>query len=225
MPHRPAPRDGHPKRQMFGHMAALAKALSHGDRIEVIDHLVQGERTVDALARIMQLPVANVSQHLQSLHRAGVVRRRTAGRSVVYGLGEPDAVELYLALRRTALSLSPSARETYQRLYADRDPLPPVPVSDLARLLDDKTTTILDVRPAAEYRAGHIPGALSTPADELAGRISLVPDQRPVVAYCRGPNCIYALNALDILRPAGFDARRLDGGFMAWKQADMTIEI
>jgi rhodanese-related sulfurtransferase/DNA-binding transcriptional ArsR family regulator len=208
---------------MFGHMATLAKAMSHGDRIEVIDHLVQGERAVDALARIMQLPVANVSQHLQSLHRAGVVRRRTAGRSVVYELGDPCIVELYLTLRRTALALSPSARETFRQYYADRDPVPPVSVPDLARAITARAVTVLDVRPSAEHAAGHIPGALSAPAVELQDRIGLVPDQKPVVAYCRGPNCIYALNALDILRPAGFPARRLDGGFMAWKQAGMAI--
>ncbi len=206
------------KAEMFDGVAAVAKALGSGRRGEVVDVLAQGERSVEALSIEISQSVANTSHHLQVLARAGLVQRRREGTHLYYQLSSERVADLWAALRDVA-SLHVSGFEDLVESYlGDRESLEPLTRSELASRLGDENLVLLDVRPASEYAAGHIPGARSVPIENIRELLEGLPDDTVVVAYCRGPHCVYALDAVRALNATGRRARRLDGGFPEWRR-------
>ncbi|MGE3192019.1 MAG: ArsR/SmtB family transcription factor [Microbacteriaceae bacterium] len=211
------------KRLIFEQFALVGQALGSGHRLELLDVLVQGDRGVDALARAAGLSVANASQHLLLLRRAGLVNRRRAGRRVIYALNGPEVWSLVRALRLVAEGHLVEVDRLVRDHYRDRDVLEPVPREQLQARVRDESVVVLDVRSAEEYAAGHLPGAVSIPLEELAERLIELPADTEIVACCRGPYCVYSYEAVEILRPHGLSARRLDGGFSEWLAAGLPI--
>lgn len=212
------------KTALFDEFARAAKALASGRRIELVDVLANGERTVEALASEVGLSVANTSQHLQVLRQAGLVTARREGTSVHYRLAAPEVFQLWQALRTMAAGRLAEVERLASAYLGARDQLEPVTRQELARRLQDGDhLVVLDVRPVAEHAAGHLPGAVSIPVDELRRRLSELPGDREIVAYCRGPYCAFAHEAVAVLREAGFQARRLQDGFPEWQAAGLAI--
>lgn len=213
-----------PKRRLNAHLAGLARALGHEHRLELLEHLGQGEKTVELLARRAGIAFANVSQHLQQMRRAGLVTARRNGKRVHYGLADGPVIEAVSALRALAehnLAEMPEAIRTY---LTSIDDMEPVSTDELAARLRDGTVTLLDVRPEDEFRAGHLPGALNIALEDLGDRLADVPAERQIIAYCRGPYCVLSFEAARLLRASGFDARRLGDGFPEWKAAGRPVE-
>ena len=212
------------KTALFDEFARVAKALASGRRIELVDVLANGERTVEALAGEVGLSVANTSQHLQILRQAGLVGSRRQGTSVHYRLAGPEVFELWRTLRTLAASRLAEVERLAVAYLGGRDDLEPVTREELARRLEDgDDLVVLDVRPAAEYAAGHLPGAVSIPVDELRRRLAELPADREIVAYCRGPYCAFAHEAVAVLREEGFSARRLEDGLPEWQAAGLAV--
>jgi rhodanese-related sulfurtransferase/DNA-binding HxlR family transcriptional regulator len=212
------------KTALFDEFARVAKALASGRRIELLDVLANGERTVEALAGEVGLSVANTSQHLQVLRQAGLVTRRTEGTSAHYRLVGPEVFELWRALRTLAAGRLAEVERLAAAYLGARDQLEPVTRQELARRLQDGDgLVVLDVRPAAEHAAGHLPGAVSIPVHELRRRLAELPRDREIVAYCRGPYCAFAHEAVVLLREEGFSARRLGDGLPEWQAAGLTV--
>jgi rhodanese-related sulfurtransferase len=208
---------------LFDAFARVAKALASGRRIELVDVLANGERTVEALAGEVGLSVANTSQHLQILRQAGLVSSRREGTSVHYRLAAPEVFELWRILRALAASRLAAVERLAAAYLGGRDQLEPVTRKELARRLQDDDLVVLDVRPAAEYAAGHLPGAVSIPVVELRRRLAELPADREIVAYCRGPYCAFAHEAVELLRDEGFTARRLEDGLPEWQAAGLAV--
>src|SRR5829696_1768025 len=212
------------KTALFDEFARTAKALASGRRIELLDVLANGERTVEALAGEVGLTAANTSQHLQILRHAGLVASRREGTSVHYRLAGPEVFELWRTLRTLAASRLAEVERLAAAYLGARDELEPVTRQELARRLQDgDDLVVLDVRPAAEYAAGHLPGAVSIPLAELRRRLAELPADREVVAYCRGPYCAFAHEAVATLREEGFSARRLEDGMPEWQAAGLAV--
>jgi rhodanese-related sulfurtransferase len=209
---------------LFDEFARAAKALASGRRLELLDVLANGERPVEALAGEVGLSVANTSQHLQVLRQAGLVTSRREGTSVHYRLAGPEVFELWQALRSLAAGRLAEVERLAAAYLGARDQLEPVTRQELARRLQDgDDLVVLDVRPAAEHAAGHLPGAVSIPVDELRRRLAELPRDREVVAYCRGPYCAFAHEAVELLRQEGFSARRLEDGLPEWQAAGLAV--
>jgi rhodanese-related sulfurtransferase len=212
------------KTALFDEFARAAKALASGRRIELLDVLANGERTVEALAGEVGLSVANTSQHLQILRQAGLITGRRHGTSVHYRLAAREVFELWRALRTLAASRLAEVERLAAAYLGARDQLEAVTREELARRLQDgDPLVVLDVRPVAEHVAGHLPGAVSIPVDELRRRLAELPADREIVAYCRGPYCAFAHEAVALLGEAGFQARRLEDGFPEWQAAGLAI--
>jgi rhodanese-related sulfurtransferase len=212
------------KTALFDEFARAAKALASGRRIELVDVLANGERTVEALAGEVGLSVANTSQHLQVLRRAGLVASRRAGTSVRYRLAGPEVFQLWQVLRTLAASRLAEVERLTAAYLGGRDELEPVTRQELTRRLQDgDDLVVLDVRPAAEHAAGHLPGAVSIPVGELRRRLAELPADREIVAYCRGPYCAFAHEAVALLRQEGFSARRLEDGLPEWQAAGLAV--
>jgi rhodanese-related sulfurtransferase/DNA-binding transcriptional ArsR family regulator len=208
------------KTALFDEFASIGKALASGRRMELLDVLANGERTVEVLAGEGGLSVANASQHLQVLRRAGLVATRREGTSVHYRLAGPEVFELWRALRTLAASRLAEVERLAAAYLGARNELEPVTRQELARRLQQgEELVVLDVRPAEEYAAGHLPGAVSIPISELRRRLAELPRDREIVAYCRGPFCAFAHDAVQVLADAGLTARRLEDGLPEW-QAD-----
>jgi rhodanese-related sulfurtransferase/DNA-binding HxlR family transcriptional regulator len=208
-------------------LAEVAKALGHEHRIELIEQLAQGPRSVDALAARVGLSVANASQHLQQLRRAGLVSSQRAGKRVVYRLAdeaETDIVALTGGLRRVAEHTVASMERVITAYFRARDELEPVAASELLTRLRTGKVVLIDVRPEDEYGLGHLPGALNVPLRELEARIPELPRHHEIVAYCRGPYCVLSFEAVAVLRARGFKVRRLEEGFPEWKAAGLPVE-
>ena len=210
-----------PKRALFAGLADVAKALGSGHRLEIVELLAQGERSVEAVAERMGLPIANTSQHLQVMRRAGLLTARRAGKRVLYRLSDPSVLGLTAALRVVAERQSAEVRDVIGSYFRKRDGLEPVSRRELVRRLKDRVVTVLDVRPEDEYAAGHVPEAVNIPLRELARRLRELPRNREIVAYCRGPYCVLAFEAVALLRERGFKVRRLEDGFPEWKAAGL----
>jgi rhodanese-related sulfurtransferase/DNA-binding transcriptional ArsR family regulator len=209
---------------LFDEFARVGRALASGRRIELLDVLANGERTVEALAAEVGLSVANTSQHLQILRQAGLVSSRREGTSVHYRLAGPEVFELWRTLRTLAASRLAEVERLAAAYLGGRDQLEPVTRLELARRLQDGDPLIvLDVRPAAEHAAGHLPGAVSIPVGELRRRLAELSADREVVAYCRGPYCAFAHEAVALLRQEGFSARRLEDGLPEWQAAGLAV--
>jgi rhodanese-related sulfurtransferase len=209
---------------LFDELARAAKALASGRRLELVDVLANGERTVEALAGEVGLSVANTSQHLQILRQAGLVTTRREGTSIHYRLAAPEVLELWRALRTLAAGRLSEVERLAAAYLGARDELEPVTREELTRRLQDgDDLVVLDVRPAAEHAAGHLPGAVSIPVGELRRRLAELPGDREVVAYCRGPYCAFAHEAVAVLREAGVSARRLEDGLPEWQAAGLAV--
>ena len=213
------------KDELFAAFASAAKALGNGRRAEIIDVLAQGERSVDELAAEIGQSVANTSQHLQVLAQAGLVRSRRAGARVFYRPASDRVVDLWTAVRDVASEHVATIEVLADAYLGDRSEVEHVGIADLSARLADGSVVLLDVRPRAEYRAGHVPDAVSVPIDELPGALDEFPPGVEVVAYCRGPYCVYADDAVRLLRARGRAARRLDVGFPEWRRAGLPVAV
>jgi rhodanese-related sulfurtransferase/DNA-binding transcriptional ArsR family regulator len=212
------------KQALFDEFARVGKALASGRRIELLDVLANGERTVEGLARQLGLSVANTSQHLQVLRQAGLVATRREGTSVHYRLAAPEVFDLWRALRTLASSRLAEVERLAAAYLGARDQLEPITRQELARRLEEgDELVVLDVRPTEEHAAGHLPGAVSIPLAELRERLRELPGDREIVAYCRGPFCAFAHEAIAVLTDAGLTARRLEDGLPEWAAAGLAV--
>jgi rhodanese-related sulfurtransferase/predicted transcriptional regulator len=211
------------KAALYDALAEAAKALSNGRRAELIDVLTQGERSVEELAEEIDQTVANTSQHLQRLLRAGLVSSRRDGTRIRYSLASPDVAELWRSLRRTSEQHVANLDRLATAYLGDRSTLMTMTRDELRTRLKDGDVVVLDVRPAPEYAAGHIQGAVSVPVTELEGRLDEIPADVEIVAYCRGPYCVYADHAVRILADRGVAAHRLEDGFPEWASARLPV--
>lgn len=211
------------KDRLYDAWADTAKALASPKRFELLDLLAQGERTVEALARETGLTINNTSSHLHVLKAARLVETRKEAQFVHYRLADDAVVALLRSVQTLARSRLPEV-DGLARTHLDaRDPLEPVDATELRRRLKAGEVTVIDVRPALEFEAGHIAGALSLPLEQLEERLDELSRDKPVVAYCRGPYCVYAVEAVERLRDRGFDACRLVDGLPDWRQAGLPV--
>jgi rhodanese-related sulfurtransferase len=214
------------KAGLFDAFASIGKALSAGRRVELVDVLAQGPRSVEQLAGEIGQSVANTSAHLQVLATAGLVASQRNGNRIIYSLGGPSVEALWAALRATAVERLAVVDRLAHAYLGDRDELELITRAELAQRLRRKDRpVVLDVRPAPEYAAGHIPGAVSVPPDELTERLRRMSRNQEVVAYCRGPFCVYADDAVRQLRGRKVRARRLEDGFPEWRRADLPVAV
>ncbi|HEX2876950.1 MAG TPA: metalloregulator ArsR/SmtB family transcription factor [Polyangiaceae bacterium] len=212
------------KDSMYEQLARLGKAISAPKRLELLDLLCQGPRTVEALAEQAAISVANASQHLQVLRAARLVDAEKKGLFVEYRLGGDDVGRFYVAVRSLGEARLAEVEQVANAYFEQRGALETVDGDELLRRVRAGEVTVLDVRPAEEYRAGHIPGALSVPVDELKSRIKQLPKSREIVAYCRGPYCVMAVEAVELLRKKGFKAHRLEQGVADWRARGWRVE-
>ena len=212
------------KAALFDALASVAQALGSGRRAEIVDVLAQGERPVDELAREISQSVANTSQHLQVLARAGLVRSRREGTRVYYRLASDRVADLWVAVREVAVRQVAEVGVLADEYLGERDGVEQVSAAELEQRLARGDVVVLDVRPEVEYRAGHIAGARSAPLSSLDSIVDQLPRRREVVAYCRGPYCVYADDAVRLLCERGLKARRLDVGYPEWRRAGLPVE-
>jgi len=213
------------KDALFDGLVAAAKALASGRRAEIVDVLAQGERSVEEIADEIGQSVANTSQHLQLLLRAGLVRTRRDGTRIYYALTTDQVAQLWALMRDVAAEHVAEIDRLAVAYLGDRSQLDVMSRAELKRRLGRRDVVVLDVRPEVEYEAGHITGALSVPIDELKRRLRELPDDTDVVAYCRGPFCVYADDAVRALSRRGFRAARLEDGFPEWARAKLPVAI
>jgi len=213
-----------PKRRLFELFATVAKALGHGHRLELLEHLAQGERGVDGLAELSDLTIANTSQHLQHLRRAGLVVSRREGKHVLYRLTDDALIGLLGSLRLVAERNLADVDRVVDGYFRDRDSFEPVTRADLMGRSRDGLVTVLDVRPEEEFQLGHVPGAVNIPLGDLQRRLGELDPKQEIVAYCRGPWCVLSFEAVAALRQRGFAARRLEDGLPEWQAAGLPVE-
>ena len=215
---------GNFKQDVYAQLARVGKALSSGNRLELLEFVAQGPRSVDELAGMARLSVANTSKHLQELRRSGLVQARKEGLRVFYEVAGADVVDLVAALRRVAETRLAEVEQILRAYIVARDDLEPVPAAELMKRVKLGLVTVLDVRPPEEFAAGHLPGAMNVPVDDLARHLKKLPRAREFIAYCRGPYCLLSVDAVALLRKKGFKARRLEDGFPEWKAAGLPVE-
>ena len=214
-----------PKRAIFAGLADVAQALSHAHRLELLEHVAQGMRSVEELSARANLSFANTSRHLQILRRARLVDTERRGKHVLYRLaGDNEVVDLMRALGRVGERNLAEVNRVMTDYFHARDALEPVSRTDLISRLRDGLVTILDVRPEDEFALGHLPGALNIPLGKLERRLGELPAGREVIAYCRGPYCVLSFEAVAALRARGYRVRRLEDGYPEWKAAGLPIE-
>ena len=213
------------KDPLYAQFARIGHALAGPVRIELLDLLGQGEKTVEALADHTTASIKNVSAHLRVLRQARLVETRRAGTYIYYRLADADVGRFVRDLQRLGQQRLAEVDQVARQFIADRDELEPVTQAELRKLVRDGTVTVIDVRPPDEYETGHIPGALSIPVAELKRRLRELPKRREVIAYCRGPYCVFSLEAVALLRKHGFDARRADDGLPAWRDAGLPVAV
>jgi rhodanese-related sulfurtransferase/DNA-binding transcriptional ArsR family regulator len=213
------------KDALYEGFAEVAKALASGRRAEIVDVLAQGDRSVDEIASEIGQSVANTSHHLRAMARAGLLTTRRDGTRIFYALASDRVGELWSALRDVATAHTAGLERLVDAYLGERDGLDTIGRDELARRIRRGDIVILDVRPGAEFSSGHIAGATSVPITELRKHIKALPKDADVVAYCRGPFCVYADDAVRTLSKRGFRARRLEDGFPEWKRAGLPVEI
>jgi rhodanese-related sulfurtransferase/DNA-binding transcriptional ArsR family regulator len=214
-----------PKRALFVEFAAVAKCLAHAHRLELVEQLAQGERSVEILAAKTGLSIANTSQHLQQMRRAGIISARRDGKFVFYRLVDESVLDLLAAMRRIAERNSAEVERVIRTYFNDRDSLEAVSRDELLAQTRAGFVTVLDVRPRDEFDLGHLPGAVNIPLRDLETRLAEIDPSREIVAYCRGPYCVLSYEAVAALRTKGFKARRLEDGFPEWRAAGLPVEI
>jgi rhodanese-related sulfurtransferase/DNA-binding transcriptional ArsR family regulator len=212
------------KQELFSQFARVGKALSNGNRLELLEFLAQGERSVEALAKVSGLSIANTSQHLQQLRRAGLVTTRRVGQNVFYQLAGNEVVTLLDVLRAVGEKQLAEVDRLVQTYLKVKAHLEPIPAQELLKRARAGQVTVLDVRPAEEYACGHLPGAINIPLAELETNLDQLKPGQEVVAYCRGPYCVLAYDAVAKLRAKGWEARRLQNGFPEWEAAGLPVE-
>ena len=212
-----------PKKRLFEQFARVAKALASANRLELLEALAQGERSVDGLAQASGMSVANTSHHLQILRDSGLVRSRKDGLQVIYSLVGDEVVGLTDGIRRVAEKHLAEVERIVRENFDRRDKLTPVRRDELLERVRTGDTMVIDVRPPAEYEAGHIEGAVNIPLDSLPDRLGQLPPTQEIVAYCRGPYCMLAFEAVEQLRRHGYRARRLEDGFPEWKAEQRPV--
>ena len=214
-----------PKQAIFAGLAEVAQALGHPHRLELLEHVAQGMRSVEELSARANLSFANTSRHLQILRRARLVDTERRGKHVLYRLaGDTEVVELMRALGRVGERNVAEVSRVMTDYFHARDALEPVSRKDLVSRLRDGLVTVLDVRPEDEFALGHLPGALNIPFGKLELRLAELPADREVIAYCRGPYCVLSFEAVATLRARGYLVRRLEDGYPEWKAAGLPIE-
>jgi rhodanese-related sulfurtransferase/biotin operon repressor len=213
------------KHALFEQFALIAKTLGHADRLELLEHIGQGERSVEALARRIGRSIASTSQHLQQLRRAGLVVPRRDGKFVLYRLADEAVVVLIGALRQVAERNLAQVDRILRGYFRERDSMKPVSRGELLDLTREGLVTVLDLRPPDEYAVGHLPGAVNIPLSELEERLAELDPAQEIVAYCRGPYCVLSFEAVTTLRAHGFNTRRLEDGLPEWRAAGLPIEL
>ncbi|MEO5346330.1 MAG: metalloregulator ArsR/SmtB family transcription factor [Magnetococcus sp. YQC-9] len=212
------------KQQLFEHLARIGKAVGQGHRLAMLEFLAQGERSVEALAQLSGLSVANTSKHLQQLRQAGLVEARKEGLYVHYRLSDSEIVTLLGVIRRLSERHLTEVDALVRSYLLTKDGMEPLARETLLERMREGSVTVLDVRPHEEYQAGHLPRSFNIPLRELERRLHELPPDREVVAYCRGAYCVLSFEAVARLREKGFAARRLEEGFPEWRQADLPVE-
>jgi len=209
---------------MFEQLAAVARSLGSAHRLELLELLAQTERSVEDLAQLIGLTIANASQHLQQLRRFGLVDARRDGKRVIYKLADPEVVVLLGALSRVTQRNVGAVEKLLKTYFRERDNLEPVSRTELLRRMRDGLVTLIDTRPEEEFVAGHLPGAINLPLSEFKRRLRDLPRGREIVAYCRGPYCVLSYEAVAELRKRGFKAFRLEEGYPQWKAAGLPTQ-
>jgi rhodanese-related sulfurtransferase/DNA-binding transcriptional ArsR family regulator len=212
------------KDRLFEQFARIGKALASPKRLEILDLLAQGERTVEEIARETAMPLANASQHLQVLKGARMVESRREGLYAYYRLADEAVFRTWQAVRALGETRLAEIDRVVETFLEDRDVLEAVGAAALVERLSDGNVVVLDVRPEEEYRAGHIPGALSVPVDALEAALQALPKDKEIVAYCRGPYCVFSDEAVTLLRSRGYQARRLAEGLPDWRAKGLPVE-
>ena len=213
-----------PGKQLFHHFARVAKALAHANRLELLEALAQGERSVDALAQACGIPISNTSHHLQILRDSGLLVSRKEGLQVIYRLADDEVLRLISGVRRLAERQLAEVERIVRENFDGRDTLTPVRRKELLGMVRRGEATVIDVRPPTEFSAGHIPGAVNIPLDALPRQLKKLPKGQEIVAYCRGPYCMLAFEAVEQLRKKGYRARRLEDGYPEWKAENLPID-
>jgi rhodanese-related sulfurtransferase/predicted transcriptional regulator len=213
-----------PKLAIFEQFAAVARALGSAHRLELLELVAQTERSVEELAELSGLTIANASQHLQQLRRVGLVEARRDGKRVLYTLADAEAVVLLATLRRITERNVGAVEKVLNSYFRERDSLEPVSRKELLRRMREGLVTVIDTRPAEEFAAGHLPGAINLPLSVLKRRLRELPREQEFVAYCRGQYCVLSYEAVAELRRRGFKAFRLEDGYPEWKAAGLPIE-
>lgn len=211
------------KQELNDQFARLGKVLSSGRRLELLDYLAQAERSVEQLAAVSGLSVANTSQHLQRMQQVGLVVPRRQGKQVLYRLADDDVVQLLDVFHRLGERHLAEVRYMVDKHLKSRDSLEPVSADELLARCREGLVTVLDVRPAEEYAAGHLPGAVNVSLADLERKMAELDPGREVIAYCRGPYCTFSFEAVERLRAGGFKASRLEEGFPEWRQAGLPV--
>ncbi|MCW8899357.1 MAG: metalloregulator ArsR/SmtB family transcription factor [Gammaproteobacteria bacterium] len=212
------------KYNLFNQFARVGKALSNPNRLELLEFLAQSARSVDTLAKLANLSIANTSQHLQHLRQAGLVTSEKDGLKVYYSISGDDVISLLDSLRDVAERHISDVDKLVNTYLTAKDNLDPVPAAELLERVKLNLVTVLDVRPKEEFDAGHIQGAMNIPLEELEQQLQQFDPDQEIVAYCRGPHCILAFDAVAQLRKSGFQAYRLDSGYPEWKLAGLPVE-
>jgi rhodanese-related sulfurtransferase len=213
------------KSELFEQFARIGKAMASSARIELLDLLSQAERTVEQLADLTEMSIANVSQHLQVLRRAQMVEVRREGLYAYYRLANEDVFRLWQAMRAVGETRLAEIQRVIDSYLKDRAALEPIAVEELERRLDEGSMVVIDVRPIEEFAAGHIPKALSIPVSQLKRRLAELPRTKEIVAYCRGPYCVQSYEAVSLLRQKGFKARRLEVGLPDWRANGLPVAV
>lgn len=212
------------KQELFIQFARVGKALSNGNRLELLELIAQGERSVDELAKISGLSVANTSQHLQQLRQAGLINSTKRGLKVFYRISSDDVIGLFTSLRTVAERHLADVQQLVSTYLTVKDNLEAIAATELLNRVRGGLVTVLDVRPAEEYQSGHVPGAINIPLSQLEKHLNSLDKMHDIVAYCRGPHCVLAFDAVEKLREKGFTAHRLEDGFPEWKSAGLPVE-
>lgn len=211
------------KTALYEQLGKVAQALGSASRLQILEYLAQAERSVETLAAMTGLSMANTSKHLQALRHAGLVNPRKDGLRVYYSLAGDDVVFLMATLRSVAERRVAEVERLVTLWVSHRDEMEPVPASELLERARKGLVTVLDVRPAEEYAAGHIPGAINVPLEKLESVLSTLSKRKEVIAYCRGPYCVMSFQAVAKLRKQGFRARRLENGLPEWRAAGLPV--
>ena len=214
-----------PKRQLFRQFAAIAKAVAHEHRLELLEALAQGERSVETLANRTGLSIANASQHLQQMRRAGLIEARRDGKFVYYRVTDGAVLDLIASLTRIGERHVAEVGKIVRDYFQNRDDMEPVSRTELITRMKKGDVQVLDVRPEDEFALGHVPGAINVPLDMLKKQLAALDPRKEIVAYCRGPYCVLSFETVAFLRSKGFTARRLEDGLPEWKAAGLPLEV